>query len=721
MTTKTIKVAHFAPMRQKEIESMKAHFKAIFNSYSDIFFLKGFRIGVLLFAITLLHPNVAIAGILAVLSAYLFARFIEMDREFLKTGYYTYIPLLVGLSIGYLFEINTLTLFMIVTAGIFTFVLTTMLGHLFWHFLRLPILSLPFVLVSSIAYLASSQYSNLYVSGQYPRIVSGIELYVPYWLAGFLKSLGAILFMPEVLAGALFLLIILFTSRILFLLAVGGYYAGTLVNALLIGSFQQAFADVNSFNFILIAIALGGVFLIPSPRTYVIAIIGVFAGTFLLKSVEVFWSTHGIPAFTMPFNLVSLSLIYVLGIVQSPLLALNIRRTPEETLDDYLANVLRYPGSWRSLALPFSGKWRVWQAFDGKWTHQGSWRYAYDFVITDETGSTFKNDGASLDDYYAFRKPVLSPVRGRVVNVVHSQPDLPIGEVDKINNWGNWVIIHDPRGFYVEISHFVQDSIKVKQGDWVETGAFLGLCGNSGYSPQPHIHIQVQATEEIGSYTVPFSFTGFVCENRYFANHLPELDAIIEPAFLDKALDRKLSFILDQEFRFAVLKNGATSGELHLTVRMAPDGTFYFDSGDGQLYFGKNAGTFYFYRVDGNDERLNAFLVALPRLPLAFRAGMRWTDAVPVGAVVRGFRKATALFFGSFRHQLNQIEFNGTAVSENLIEGEIRAKMLNINGKTSVELDEFTGFKSVKMNGMELRKIENEITENSTAETQQTH
>lgn len=682
-----------------------AHLKAIFNSYSEIFFLRGVAPGVGLFLMTLLNPNVALAGLIAVLSAYLFATAIRMDREFLKSGFYTYNPLLVGLSIGYLFQVTPLTLFFLVSAGVLAFVLTTMLYSIFWYYLKLPILSLPFVIISSIAYLAASQYSNLYVTGQYPHLVDQTDLYVPYWIAGLLKSLGAILFMPDVISGAIFLTVILIASRILFMLVVGGYYTGVLITAALVGSIPQAFGDINSFNFILIAVALGGIFFIPSPKTYALALLAVSTSTLLLKSVEVFWSTYGIPAFTLPFNLISLSFVYVLGIVHYPLMTRFVRNTPEETLDHYLTTAQRYPGHWRTLSLPFSGKWTVWQGFDGRWTHQGGWRYAYDFVITGEDGETFRNEGAVLEDYHAWRKPVLSPVRGRVVTVVRHQEDMPIGQVDRTNNWGNLVIIQDPRDFHVELSHFAKDSIKVSEGDWVEPGTMLGLCGNSGYSPQPHIHIQVQATSAVGAYTLPFSFTSYGVGDRFHANHLPEEKAVVEPLFPDKRLEVALSFILDQELRFQALRHGTPEHTVELTVRMAPDGTFYFDSGKGQLYFGKHEGTFYFYRVDGDDPWLNAMLMALPRLPLSHRKGLEWEDVIPVSSAAGTLRRHMALFLGSFHHGLNRVQYRGRFTGPSVVEGEITSRFLKVRGRTRVELDEFSGFRRITVNDIELRTL----------------
>jgi len=63
-----------------------------------------------------------------------------------------------------------------------------------------------------------------------------------------------------VLPGMLIAFIVLCYSRILFLLAVMGYFAGTGFTGLLSGSFAQAFHDMNHFNYILIAMALGGIY-----------------------------------------------------------------------------------------------------------------------------------------------------------------------------------------------------------------------------------------------------------------------------------------------------------------------------------------------------------------------------------------------------------------------------------------------------------------------------
>ncbi len=667
--------------------------------------MRGWRLGVLVLAVTLLNPNVAGAGLVAVSAAYVFARFIQMDATFLDSGFYTYNPLLVGLSIGYLFRLTPLTVFFVVVAGVSAFVLTHMLFSIFWHYLRLPVLSLPFVLVSSTAYLAAASYTNLYVTGLYPQTFTAWEEAIPWWLGGFFESLGAIFFMPHVIAGALFAAGLLLVSRILFLLAVTGYYAGALTLAWMGGSYAQAFGNLNTFNFILIAMAVGGVFLIPSLRSYTLALVAVVASTVLMSSSEVFWALYNLPIFALPFNVVTLSFVYVLGIVSFPLVARGAPGTPEQMLDEYVCNQRRYPGTLRTLGLPFSGVWTVWQGFEGRWTHQGPWAYAYDFVITGADGKTYRGDGVKLEEYHAFRKPVLAPVRGRVVRVVRDLPDNPVGEGDRTHNWGNLVVISDERGFFVELSHFAEDSIRVEEGDWIERGAVLGLCGNSGYSPQPHIHVQVQGTDQVGATTLPFSFVSYAVGDRYHANDVPSEGADVEPLFPDKGLESRMGFVLDEEFTYDVMRDGEEAQRALFVVRMAPDGTFFLESKRGRLYFGTFEDTFYFYRLEGGDPYLRAPFLALPRMPLAYRKGLEWTDHVPVGLVSRGLRKAGIRLLRSLHHGLGQVAVSSRFVSERSIEGQVRSPLLGITKSTRVVLDPHRGVERIQIDDLIMERV----------------
>lgn len=693
------------------LHGIRDHLRAVLNSYSEVLFLRGPGLGAAILGVTLTAPNVALGGVVAVLAAYAFARLIRMDPQFLESGFYTYNPLLVGLSLGYLFQPTPLTFFFLVTAGIAAFILTHALFSAVWYYLRLPVLSLPFVMVSSMAYLAAGSYTNLYVTSLYPKSWSVWETSIPLWLGGFLRSLGAIFFVPTVAAGLVIAVALLVRSRILLLLAAGGYYAGVGTLGLLSGSPSRAFQDLNAFNFILIATAIGGVFLVPSRRSTLMALLAVLTSTVLLSSSEAFWSRWGVPVFALPFNLVTLGFVYTLGLVEFPYLSRGTG-TPEEVLDDHLTRVLRFSGSARSLFLPFSGTWSVWQGFDGPWTHRGPWRYAYDFVITDESGRSHRGEGTTLTDYYAFRKPVLSPVRGRVERVVDGVPDNPIGSTDRSQNWGNLVILKDERGFYVEISHFARGSIRVREGSWVERGEVLGLCGNSGYSPQPHIHLQVQATDQVGAPTLPFSFLAYRRGGEFFADDLPEEGARVEPLPAEKALENRLAFVLDEVHRFRVSGcegcefPGPRHGEVAFTVRMAPDATFYLDSGRGRLYFGSKDGTFYFYRLEGRDPCLRALFLALPRMPLAYRSGLAWCDYAPSGLVVRGFRREIVRLVRWFFPRVGTVKVALQFQNDTTVAGRVSSGLLRGEWTSRVELHPFRGFQLVQIGPLVMERID---------------
>ena len=524
--------------------------------------------------------------------------------------------------------------------------------------------------------------------------------------------MGAIFFVPSAVAGALIAAALLTRSRILFLLAVAGYYSGTLTLAAL-GAGGQAFTNLNAFNFILIAMALGGVFMVPSLTSYVLAMVAVVTSTLFLSSAEVFWSRWGVPVLALPFNLVTLGFLYALKLVEHPLLARG-SGTPEEVLDEHLTGALRFPGSPRSLALPFAGRWTVWQAFDGPWTHQGPWRYAYDFVITDARGETHRGEGALVEDYLAFRKPVLSPIKGRVAHVVDAHPDNPIGSTDRTNNWGNLVVLKDERGFFVEISHFAQGSIRVREGEWVERGALLGLCGNSGYSPQPHIHIQVQASEQVGAPTLPFSFVAYQDGGAFHANDAPPCGALVEGLPTEAALENRMGFVLDEMYRFRVEGcdparfPGSRKGTLELTVRMAPDGTFFLDSGRGRLYFGSRDGTFFVYRVEGDDPCVRALFLALPRMPLAFRRNLRWEDHVPAGTVTSGMRRGLVRLARSVVPALGTVSMELEFVDERRIVGRVRSASLMREWETQVVLHPFRGLQAVRVGDLRLERVDDD-------------
>jgi len=654
-------------------------------------------VGAILLITTFFNKNIAILGIISWLTTFIFARFIGMKKDDVVHTIYTYNSLLVGFSIGFLFKISFLSIFLTIGTSILTVLLSYTLYSLFSYYLRLPVLNIPFTMVSTIIYLASVKYSALFVDSFYPHEKLNIPN-LPASIQGLLRTFGVLLFSPYDIIGILVLIAILVYSRISFILAVGSYFLGISVLALLKGSYAQAFADISTFNFILVGMALGGIFLIPSKRSYALALIGVIVSVFILDAVSVFWSSFGIPVFTLPFNIVVLLFVYVLLNIGYKRINLFIKESPEASLAGFLNFRKRFDYVTPQPYLPFSGTWTVYQSFDDIWTHKGHWQYAYDFVITDDDEKTFRRKGTKLEDYYCYGKPVLSPISGTVIDSYDLLKDNPIGGVDKKNNWGNYIIIHSELGYYVEISHLQTKSLQVKNGDFVKFGTILANCGNSGYSPQPHIHLQVQYLPNLASKTYQFFFS--FCKNEkqeFLSNQVLKKNTKIEKIQTSRKHKKIFQFILDEVYKYKLSINGSEIKDIEIVVRMAVDGSYYFNINgtNDSLFFGIENDLFVFYSFDGSRKSLLKYLfMALPKMPLSNDVGLVWKEFLPDNLLFHN--NGLHLLVKSLNHNFRSSFGEYKLENEYEISGKISWQNKDI--LTRIILDGYKGFKDITVN-----------------------
>jgi hypothetical protein len=56
---------------------------------------------------------------------------------------------------------------------------------------------------------------------------------------------------------------------------------------------------------------------------------------------------------------------------------------------------------------------------------------------------------------------------------------------------GNHVVIRGDDGTYALVAHLRRGSVSVEPGQRVTQGDVIGMCGNSGNSSEPHVHVQV--------------------------------------------------------------------------------------------------------------------------------------------------------------------------------------------------------------------------------------
>ena len=116
-------------------------------------------------------------------------------------------------------------------------------------------------------------------------------------------------------------------------------------------------------------------------------------------------------------------------------------------------------------------------------------RWAFDLVIEPAL-----NGSPRLEDYGCYGKPVLAPVAGRIHFSIDGEPDQTPGalSLNFKKPLGNAVVFALDSGTFLVIAHLKPGSVLVRAEDRVEEGQPIGLCGNSGNTSEPHIHIHHQ-------------------------------------------------------------------------------------------------------------------------------------------------------------------------------------------------------------------------------------
>lgn len=636
------------------ILSSKEFIHNTLKPYSALLFLNHKVAGALIALVTFMNPNIAISGIIAITSIFGFSKLIDFKSEYFSEGFYIYNSLLVGMGVGFIFPLSPLSVILIIVASIFAFLLSFILNRLFSVY-GIPILSLPFSIITIFVYLASFRYAG-HSAVTFHATSTFYTLNLPIYIESYFKSIGTIFFLPNALSGLFLSIIVLYYSRILFIMMAVGFYFGVMIHGFLLGSYTQALLNPYNFNYIIVSTALCGVFLLPTLRNFFIALFGILISVLIVDAIGVIFYYFSIPVFTLPFNITVTTFIFTLSMLYYKEFNYNVKATPEESLSNYLSNIFRFGSNQIKISLPFSGVWQVYQAFDGEWTHKGKYKYAYDFVKEKEQ-KTYKNEGLFPSDYYAFGESILSPVNGYIVDAREDLLDNIIGEVDRVNNWGNYIIIKSDLGYFVEISHLMQYSLNIKVGDYVKTNQIIAKCGNSGYSPEPHIHIQVQEIGIINAFTKEFTFAEYYLENHLLFNSLPKKGESIQNVIINKNVQSRLTFILDDLLEYDIYEDGLKIGSTSFKVGMDANAEFYFeDEKENRLYFYSDTLMFYFYRYTGETSPLKQLFIMVPRVPYVHKNGIYFIDYLPINLIYSKFKTMQRELLSALHKNFYKIE-----------------------------------------------------------------
>jgi len=605
------------------MKQIPAFIKTIINSYSVLFFSQNRVLGVILLLVSFFNPVSGFAGLGCVIFSLLITKPLKQNSEDHRIGTYNFNSLLLGIAFGAFFQVNLMFVCWLLIAC-FMVVLATVIISKRMGKPGLPMLSLPFILVFWLVLLASNSIFNTGILQKSsslleeihtgPGNLAGAEGYLatalPKLLSLFFRSLSAVLFQHNIIAGILIATGMLIHSRIAFSLLIISFLAACGFN-----SITHTYPEGISYyhlgaNLMMGAMAIGSFFTIPSLRSYLLAVLCIPVGFVLINALTTLMALHALPIFSLPFCVLNISLLYFLMLIgfQPKLQLITVQYySPEKNLYHVLnlqnrLNDLKYI----RLNLPFMGYWTVSQGYNGAITHKGEWGQALDFVITDDEQKTFKYPGTLPEHFYCFNKPVLACGDGIVELVVNHVEDNDIGEENLKENWGNTVVIRHAEGLYSKLSHLKKNSVKVKPGDTVKQGDLLGFCGNSGRSPEPHLHFQLQATPYIGSKTLPYPFAYYFnkkknqnCLESYTVPNEAELISNPEiNASLKKAFDLQPGFVAK-----LTTENGIT--EDWEVFKDALNQSYIYSKTTGAVaYFINNGTMFYFTSFYGDKTSL---------------------------------------------------------------------------------------------------------------------
>jgi urea transporter len=519
-------------------------FDTIVNSYAVVFFSNNILFGLLLLLASFIDPLAGLCGLIGVISANVFSRVIGLNKEFIRKGYHGYDAMLVASGIAHYYTFNETVLLVIVCVGIFS-TLISFLVHGILHKYNLPTLSFPFLISIWLVFSAFPSMSTMQV---HPELIYSLNekhkatgftithwlewidlleknyLHFPKSVTVYLKSLSSLFFQSNILSGILIALGLLIYSRIAFSLSILGFLSAYFFYPLLGGDVADFYEKFIGLNFIFLAIAIGGIYLVPSVASYLMTLILTPLLIILLFGLNKILYMVGLAPYSLPFTLLTILFLYVLNYRVSINYIHRVYHqefSPEKNLYNFLnSNHRSRLFNFFPIHLPFWGEWMVSQAHDGKITHLGEWSKAFDFIILDNEMKSYQNPGQIVDDFYCYNKPVVACADGYVSTLVDNVEDNEIKGVNTIQNWGNSMVIYHADGLYSQVSHLKMGSLKYGVGDFVKKGEIIAYCGNSGRSPEPHIHFQLQESPIIGAKTLDFPIAYYIKrENNKFNLH----------------------------------------------------------------------------------------------------------------------------------------------------------------------------------------------------------
>ena len=611
----------------------------------------------ILIVVTFLNFWAGFSGVVAVMVSNILAYLIGFNRINIRKGYYGFNSLLVGLAFGVYYQPGLEFFIVLIFASMLTLFLTLWLEGVVGKY-GLPFLSLSFLLGTWLVSLASRQFTTLAVSERGIYMANEMfslggmkmvgyynwfnDLDIPGSLRLYFKSLGAIFFQYHLFGGILIAVGLLIYSRIAFILSLLGFFSAYTYYHFIGADIHELSYSYIGFNFILTSIAIGGFFIIPSRWSFLWVILLTPLISIILTSTSVIFSIFQLSVYSLPFNIIVLIFLYSLRFRErffnKPELVIYQQYSPEKNLYSHLNYKTRFGKSiYFPFVLPFWGEWKVTQGHEGKFTHKGDWRHAWDFEIVNDKGLSHDGSGNRREDYFGYNKPVIAPADGWVEEIVDEVEENEIGEVDLEKNWGNTIILRHADQLYSKLSHLKKGSFKVGAGETIKKGQVIASCGNSGRSPVPHLHFQIQSTPYIASKTLDFPISHYIRHKKGIfelkSYEIPEASVIVSNINKNSSIAKAFHFIPGQKFINQVRAANGKEYEIYWEVLAdSLNNTYIFCEKSGSKAWFRNDGDIhYFTHFEGDrSSLLFRFFLGAYKIMMGYYKDLLVNDIYPV-------------------------------------------------------------------------------------------
>lgn len=608
---------------------------------SSIFMCGSWQVGALLCLTLLFMPRYFGAAMAACLLAGAAAKLLRLPEAMRRDGTLLYNVLLAALAVAWITRGSDLGVVasagMLVVATLYTLLLSAALWH--WFPLRagLPPLSIAFAVVFGTLltffprWAAASSLLDLGLPD---------EPALPLVVTAFFRSMGTVLFLPNVWAGLAVTGALLLWSRVAVVNAVAGYLGGIAIVTLLEACGLQWLGWFAGHNYLLAGMALGSIYFVPSRSSLALAFGAGSVAALHVAAVQHFLRGSGWEYLPLPYLLTIWSLLCAMRLRESSgslLPTVGVFENPEAAAAAHALANARFPHrNDTHVLLPTAREVTVTQGFDDKLSHRGAWRHALDFEVLDAAGNACP---PGCDDdlvrYYTQGLEIRAPGSGEILSAHDGVADNAPGGCNFAQNWGNHLILRLDYGGIVKLAHFTKNGILAKAGQRVIAGELLGYCGNTGRSPVPHVHLHAQSTAEIGAPTVPFCLANFFTRAgsglRWNFAGVPRVGDRIAPATASPTVQGTLAHFAPGTATYCLDDKSRVES---LAVTLDEHGHYIFSSGGESLtaVLGLHALQITQSRLNGRSQLLRLLSLAMPAVPYAYQNGMSWEDRVALDA-----------------------------------------------------------------------------------------